>query len=116
MKGIVWFRSDLRIDENTALKKACQESDEVDAIYLYSKNQHKRHNESNIKIEFLIQNLFSLETYLQPLNISYTVINSDGFEANHKLICNLSTERGAPKSGWTQQLSEEVSLRDQQAI
>ena len=41
MKTLVWFRSDLRVDDNPALKKACQESDEVDAIYLYSKNQHK---------------------------------------------------------------------------
>ena len=60
MKTLVWFRSDLRVDDNPALKKACHESDEVDAIYLYSKNQHKRHNESNIKIEFFFHLKFLL--------------------------------------------------------
>jgi deoxyribodipyrimidine photo-lyase len=113
MKTLVWFRSDLRIDDNPALKKACQESDEVDAIYLYSKNQHKRHNESNIKIEFLIQNLFSLEKSLQALNISLTVIKSDGFEEDNKLICNLSTERGVQKCVWNQEFGEDERLRDQ---
>ena len=68
MKSLVWFRSDLRMDDNPALKKACQESHEVHAVYLYSKNQHKEHNEANIKIEFLIQNLFSLEENLQAIN------------------------------------------------
>ena len=47
------------------------------------------------------------------MNISLTVINSDGFEEDHKLICNLSTERGVQKCVWNQQFGEDERLRDQ---
>ena len=112
MKSLVWFRSDLRMDDNPALKKACQESHEVHAVYLYSRNQHKEHNEANIKIEFLIQNLFSLEENLQAINISLTIINSSGFEEEHELISNLCLERGVQKCFWNNQFGEDERLRD----
>ena len=34
MKGVVWFRSDLRIDDNPALTNALNSCDAVLAIYL----------------------------------------------------------------------------------
>ena len=36
MKGIVWFRSDLRVDDNPALNAALSNCDEVLAIYIFS--------------------------------------------------------------------------------
>ena len=69
MKTLVWFRSDLRLEDNPALKNAFIESDEIHAVFIYSKVQLKRHNESNIKIDFLIRNLNSLEQSLASLNI-----------------------------------------------
>ena len=40
MKSLMWFRNDLRIDDNPALKNACIESDEVHAIYIFSSKQN----------------------------------------------------------------------------
>ena len=37
MKSIVWLRSDLRIEDNPALKSACISSKEVQAVYIFSK-------------------------------------------------------------------------------
>ena len=54
MKGLVWFRSDLRTDDNPALRSAFEQCDEVIAIYLYSPIQAALHNESNIKNDFEI--------------------------------------------------------------
>ena len=57
MKSLVWLRTDLRLNDNPALKEACTKYSEVHAIYVYSAQQLSEHNESNIKIDFLIQNL-----------------------------------------------------------
>ena len=54
MKSLVWLRSDLRIDDNPALRHACINYDEVHCIYIYSPEQMKIHNEANCKIEFII--------------------------------------------------------------
>ncbi|MAD59675.1 MAG: hypothetical protein CMB81_05025, partial [Flammeovirgaceae bacterium] len=33
MKSIIWFRNDLRIDDNPALRAACENSTEVNAVF-----------------------------------------------------------------------------------
>ena len=43
MKSLVWFRNDLRMDDNPALREACKVSEEVHAIYIYSQHQNKEH-------------------------------------------------------------------------
>ena len=91
MKSLVWFRNDLRMDDNPALRAACAESEEVHAIYIYSINQMELHNEANSKIEFMIANLKSLEKSLDELNIPLTIIDSDG-TTNLELMRNLEIE------------------------
>ena len=59
-KGLIWFRADLRLDDNPALNAALSECEEVLAIYIFSDSQWEIHNESNIKHEFLINNLILL--------------------------------------------------------
>ena len=80
MKGIVWFRSDLRIDDNPALNAALSIYDEVLAIYIFSQSQWEIHNESNIKQEFLFNNLTELKTSLENLNIPLVAINTDSYK------------------------------------
>ena len=69
MRGIVWFRKDLRIDDNPALHNALDNCEEVIGIYIFSQLQWKTHNESNVKLEFLLENLTFLEKSLSKLNI-----------------------------------------------
>ena len=69
MEALIWFRSDLRLKDNPALKNAFEHSKKVHAIYIFSNKQLKKHNEANIKIDFIIKNLFLLEKKLTELNI-----------------------------------------------
>ena len=52
MKGLVLLRQDIRLDDNPALINAFKENQEVHALYIYSLDQLKTHNESDIKISF----------------------------------------------------------------
>ena len=51
-KGLIWFRTDLRLDDNPALNAALGACEEVLALYVFSDYQWEAHNESNIKHEF----------------------------------------------------------------
>ena len=53
MKGLVWLRTDLRMDDNPSLKNAFIECDEVACLYFYSPKQLSKHNEANVKVDFL---------------------------------------------------------------
>ena len=77
MKSLVWLRADLRLEDNPALKEACSTHEEVQAVYIFSKNQLAFHNEANVKIDFIVKNLFLLEKSLSKLNIPLTIIQSE---------------------------------------
>ena len=112
MKTIVWFRSDLRVYDNPALKNAFLESDEIHAVFIYSKAQLEKHNESNVKIDFLIRNLNSLEQSLATLNIPLILLNSEGFEDNGVLLNQYAIENSINAVYWNNQFGEDEEIRD----
>ena len=95
MKSLIWFRNDLRIDDNPAMRAACDNSAEVHAIFLYSQDQLENHNEANVKLNFLIENLKCLSNSLEELNISLSIIESKGFDEDPELISKNVKEKGS---------------------
>ena len=116
MKSLMWFRNDLRTDDNPALKNACIESDEVHAIYIYSSKQNDLHNEANCKIQFIIENLKDLEQTLSKINIPLTIINSVDFNDNLHIIFDLIKERSFNKVFFNNQFGNDEKKRDEQII
>ena len=116
MKSLVWFRSDLRLHDNPALKEASIVSNEIHAVYVYSNEQLRAHNEANVKVDFLIKNLFSLEEKLNNLNIPLTIIKGSGFEGDSELILHLAKEREIEKVFCNSEFGEDETNRDQQTL
>jgi deoxyribodipyrimidine photo-lyase len=112
MKSIIWFRNDLRIDDNPALIAACKNSTEVNAVFLYSQNQLEKHNEANIKLDFLIKNLKCLSDRLKELNIPLLIIESKGFDEDPKIILKTVKERNVDKVFFNKQFGEDEQKRD----
>jgi deoxyribodipyrimidine photo-lyase len=112
MKGLVWFRSDLRTDDNPALRNAFIECDEVVAIYLYSSKQASLHNESNIKIDFIIKSLSAIETKLSSLNVSLIIKDSEGFKEDPNLINDFVIEHKIDKVYLNSQYGIDENARD----
>ena len=113
MKSLVWFRNDLRMDDNPALRDACKISEEVHAIYIYSQNQNKEHNEANCKTDFFIENLKDLSKSLSKVNIPLTIINSDGFSDNPEIIKKYIELNSIEKIFWNNQFGEDEINRDE---
>ena len=114
MKSLIWFRNDLRMDDNPALRAACAEFDEVHALYVFSNNQMKLHNEASCKIEFIIENLKSLEKSLNELNIPLTIIDSDGMNHDPSIILNFVNERTITNVYWNNQFGIDEESRDKE--
>tara|TARA_X000001036_G_scaffold224920_1_gene210472 strand:+ start:87 stop:1502 length:1416 start_codon:yes stop_codon:yes gene_type:complete len=116
MKSLVLFRADLRISDNPALKEACIISEEVHAVFMFSKKQINDHNEANVKEDFLIKNLFILSKSLESLNIPLTIIDSDGHLTDPTLIQKLVNDRSIDKVFWNNQIGDDEQARDSQII
>ena len=112
MKSIILFRNDLRLDNNPAMRAACDSSMEVHAIFLYSQDQLKKHNEANVKIDFLIKNLKSLNDNLKKLNVPLSIIESSGFDEDPQIILKTAKERDIDKVFFNKQFGEDEQKRD----
>ena len=114
MKSLVWLRSDLRMDDNPALRNACINSDEVHCIYIYSPEQMNIHNEANCKIEFIVSNLKDLGDSLKKINIPLTILRSDGFSDNADLILDIVNGRSISRVYWNNMFGVDENRRDQE--
>ena len=112
MNGLVWLRNDIRMDDNPGLRKACEECDSVLAIYLWSPEQLNMHNEANIKVEFLIKNLQSLEENLNSINIPILVIDNKDFSSVDQNISNLIKKHSIDKVYWGKEFGFDEINRD----
>ena len=101
MKGLIWFRSDLRIDDNPALMSASEACDELIGIYIFSKSQWALHNESFVKLEFLHKNIIQLEQSLQKLNIPLIVMETNNYESLSSDLASFASGCIIPVDGGT---------------
>lgn len=74
---LVWFRSDLRLSDNSALLAAMGNNEPILACYVYSKNQMDRHRWSGRKRAFVRHHLQSLTNALAQHGIGLSLIQSD---------------------------------------
>ena len=112
IKGLVWFRTDLRLDDNPALNAALDKCDEVLAFYVFSDYQWEAHNESNIKHEFLINNLNSLEESLEKLNIPLIAVNTHSYKTLPKDLSSFSSQHKIDHVFWNNEFGLNEAERD----
>ena len=111
-KGLVWFRTDLRIDDNPALSTAFSKCKEVVAIYIFSEYQWKAHNESNIKHEFLINNLILLKQSLENLGIPLLAINTESYKTLPKDLSSFCIDQKIDHVFWNNEFGLNENNRD----
>lgn len=68
-RGLVWFRSDLRIHDNSALYRASTHCKEIASIFIACPDSWKLHNEGDVLVAFRMACLHELQTQLQARNI-----------------------------------------------
>jgi deoxyribodipyrimidine photo-lyase len=92
MKALVWFRNDLRIDDNTALHNALNAGGRVAAVFYATAAQWLRHDMAPVRGEFLWRTLDSLRGELAKLNVPLLVRQVSLFENIPADLAALTTE------------------------
>ena len=94
MNGLVWLRSDLRLDDNPALSIADNECEKIVCLYLLSEEEWKTHNNANVKLDFITQNLSNLSKGLKKLNIPLITASIKNFDSIPNQIVERSLNFG----------------------
>ncbi len=80
MRPLVWFRTDLRVDDNTALLRACEAATSgVVAVYHVATDQWREHGLGGNKVEFVRRNLVELSSSLAAIHIPLLLIDGPRF-------------------------------------
>lgn len=79
MRALMWFRSDLRVEDNTALAAACAEADEIVGVFVVSPEQWGAHDWGAMKVDFVLRDVLALREELQALNIPLLLLRVDRF-------------------------------------
>ncbi len=78
---LVWFRNDLRVNDNLALAAACRDPHaRVVAIFIATAHQWRQHEMSPRQAEFIWLHLQSLHTSLADRGIELFIHQVDGFD------------------------------------
>jgi deoxyribodipyrimidine photo-lyase len=77
----MWFRSDLRIRDNTALQRACGAGDAgVIGVFAICPRQWSEHDWGAMKVDFVLRNVAALSDSLAERNIPLLVTQCDTFD------------------------------------
>ena len=112
MNGLVWLRSDLRIDDNPALSMASVECKKLVCIYLLADKEWKIHNNANVKLDFILRNLKSLSGDLKKLNIPFISACATSFDEIPIIISKLCSSNNIKKCYWNNEFGVDEEIRD----
>jgi deoxyribodipyrimidine photo-lyase len=91
MRALMWFRSDLRLQDNTALHHACKAADEgVMAVFAICPKQWADHHWGSMKVHFVLRSVRALSESLAKLNIPLRIIRADCFDEVPSKLLNLA--------------------------
>ena len=113
MNGLVWLRSDLRIDDNPALNIASFECKKLFCIYLLADKEWNLHNNANVKLDFILRNLQSLSGDLQRLNIPLISGSATSFDEIPNVISEICISNNVKKCYWNNEFGVDEKNRDQ---
>lgn len=95
MTALMWFRSDLRTDDNAALRAAMAASKQVAAVFYATPAQWREHELAPVKGEFLWRNLEALAAALAKLNVPLHVRVVPRFKQIAADLAAFATEQGS---------------------
>ncbi|MDN3525125.1 deoxyribodipyrimidine photo-lyase [Halomonas sabkhae] len=108
---LIWFRSDLRVHDNTALSRAAAEGPVV-AVFLRSTPQWRRHGHGANKLDFWHRGLLALRETLQGLNIPLLHRDIDDFAAAPAALLDIARETGATRLHFNREYPWNEARRD----
>jgi deoxyribodipyrimidine photo-lyase len=114
MRGIIWFREDLRISDNTALHHACAQcTDGVIAVFVLNDSMWRKHHVAACRVDFVLRGLRTLSESLAKLNIPLLILEVKNTKEILTELFRLITQHKAQALFFNKQYEVNESRRDQ---
>lgn len=111
-RQLVWFRTDLRTRDNSALTAAMQTGPTL-AIYLITPGQWREHDDAPVKTDFWLRNLRELHEKLAQLNVPLLIRNVDYWDNAAESLARVCREQRISCVHANEEYGVNESRRDQ---
>lgn len=117
MRGIIWFKKDLRLSDNPALHAACSQCpDGVLAIYIIDITLWKLHATSHCQIQFILNGLATLRDDLEKIHIPLIIKTVDDTKQIPQTIFSIAEKIQAQKVFFNREYEVNENKRDQSVV
>ncbi|RDH43327.1 deoxyribodipyrimidine photo-lyase [Zooshikella ganghwensis] len=113
MTSLVWFRNDLRVQDNTALYHASMRGPVI-AVYCLYPAQWQQHNDSPNKIKLALATVKELQQQLQLLNIPLIIKQLNHFDDTAQYLMHLALQLKCSAVTCNEEYGANEQKRDQQ--
>lgn len=113
VRTLVWFRSDLRVRDNTGLHHAAKASDQgVVGAYVVSPEEWRSHDTAACRVEFILRTLRVLSEDLRGLSIPLVILNADTAREVPPLLLDFARRAGCDALCFNREYEWDESHRD----
>lgn len=113
MRPLVWFRADLRADDNTALHRACAEAQRgVAAVFLIASRQWRDHDWADAKVDFVRRTLVELRAELDRLNVPLLIERAATFHEAPAVLLHVARRLDCTAIHFNREYEVNESRRD----
>ncbi|WP_333982594.1 deoxyribodipyrimidine photo-lyase [Ectopseudomonas khazarica] len=113
MQRLMWLRTDLRTQDNTALSEAMLSGPTI-ALYLITPQQWQRHDDAPCKVDFWLRNLAELQRALARLNVPLLVRHCADWSDAPAQLAEVCHQHNVCAVHVNEEYGVNESLRDQQ--
>ncbi len=112
---LVWFRNDLRLADNPALRHGCADDEPVAALFIVSPTQWQQHKLAPVRQRFMLAQVDVLGRELAALGIPLHLLRVETFAEVPAALAELCRELGVTQL-YANQAIEIDELRRDQAV
>ena len=113
---LMWFRADLRVEDNAALSKATHDAHahggNVIAVFLLAAEQWKEHDWAGVRVDFALRHLSTLRDELSKLNIPLLIIDAPAFTDAPAELERLARTHACGAAYWNKEYEINERRRD----
>ncbi|WP_134677747.1 deoxyribodipyrimidine photo-lyase [Ectopseudomonas khazarica] len=113
MQRLMWLRTDLRTQDNTALSEAMLSGPTI-ALYLITPQQWQRHDDAPCKVDFWLRNLAELQRALARLNVPLLIRHCADWGDAPTQLAEVCHQHNVCAVHVNEEYGVNESLRDQQ--
>lgn len=109
---LIWFRTDLRVHDNSALAAAMERGPTL-AVFIVSPKQWLEHDDSPNKVDFWLRNLEHLKTSLAKLHVPLLICHVEHWQKVPKAVLELCQEHHVETVHVNEEYGVNETRRDQ---